>query len=553
MTLVHVEHPSNNSRVFDRLKNLSTSWKIGIVAMVVTLVTITAGVLYVSQPNLKPLATGLSETQSSAIVHKLDELKITYKLTEGGTIMVDGKELSRIRMELAGSGLTEDNEVGFALFDRINLQMTEFSEQVNYLRALQGELSETIKSLPGVAKVRVHLNIPKASLLTEEHNVPTASVMVTLRPGARLSKNQCRGILKLVASSVEGMKTENVTLTDTTGNLLYTGEEELSGGGTGAEAEDQVSRQLQRSAQQVLDNVVGPGRGVANVRVEFQKDVRKIEKTVVETNKDGKGYEVSHKTTSEDYLGTSKSAGGPQEAAIANVTVPPGGAPVNTAGNATTVKESAEGNKPKYRQTLDQVEFEYGHRTETVQEDPQRIRRVTASVVIDGGVKLDKSGQDALQKAISMAIGIDGERGDECSVQVLPFAREDEAKADAAAAAEAATPQDKKLAIGIGAGGLLGALALLGLVSKLRKPKMAGAAAGMEASAGAEAAAADHHGDVGGRVNISLPAEEELAKLPPRSSLDELVAQARLAAKDNPEQVARLLVGWMNNDRMAKR
>lgn len=547
MTLVHVEHPSNNNRVFNRLKNLSSGWKIGLVAMVVTLVVITAGVLYVSQPNLKPLASGLSETQSSAIVHKLDELKISYKLTDNGSIMVDAKELSRIRMELAGSGLTEDNEIGFALFDRINLQMTEFSEQVNYLRALQGELCETIKSLPGVAKVRVHLNIPKDSLISEERNLPTASVMVTLRPGARLSKNQCRGILKLVASSVEGMKTENVTLTDTTGNLLYTGEQELSGGGM--EAEDTVSRQLQRSAQQVLDNVVGPGRGVANVRVEFQKDLRKVEKTVVETNKDGKGYERSHKTTSEDYLGTAKAAGGPQEAAVANVTVPPGGAAA-TAGNATTIKEGAEGNKPKYRQTMDQVEYEYGHRTETIQEDPQRIRRVTASVVIDGNVKLDKAGQDALQKAISMAIGIDGDRGDECSVQVLPFARDEESVKPEVPAG--ASPQDKKMALGIGAGGLLGALALLGLVAKLRKPKVVHAADGVEAGMAAEVKV-ENPGDVGGKVNISLPGEDDLTPLQPRSSLEDMVAQARLAAKENPDQVARLLVGWMNNDRAGKR
>lgn len=546
MTLVHVEHPSKSYRVFTRLRGLSSPWKIGIVAMIFTLMALTAGVLYASQPNLRPLAAGLSETQSSAIIHKLDELKITYKLTEGGTIMVDARELSRIRMELAGSGLGEDNNVGFALFDRINLQMTEFSEQVTYLRALQGELAETIKSLPGVSKVRVHLNIPKDNLLTEEHNLPTASVMVTLKPGTRLSRNQCRGILKLVASSVEGMKTESVTLTDTTGNLLYTGEQELSGGGL--EAEDQLSRQLQRAAQQVLDNVVGPGRGVANVRVEFQKDLRKVEKTVVEANKDGKGFERNHKTTLEDYLGTAKTAGQPQEVAVSNVTLPPGAANATTAGNATSIKEGAEGNKPKYRQTLEQVEYEYGHRTETVQEDPQRIRRVTASVVIDGNVKLDKAAQVALQKAVSMAVGIDADRGDECSVQLLPFAREEEEKPEVPAGASAV---DKKLAIGIGVGGLLGSLALLGLIGKLRKPKLSAAAAA-EAEAAA-AAGAEAGTDVGGRVNISLPAEEELAKLPPRSSLEELIAQARQAAKDNPDQVARLLVGWMNHDRAAKR
>ncbi|MFN8613168.1 MAG: flagellar basal-body MS-ring/collar protein FliF [Vulcanimicrobiota bacterium] len=542
MTLVHLDQPGPRNPIFSRLKGLSSGMKLGLAAMVLTLLALTAGVLYLSQPGYKPLATGLSETQSSAIVHKLDELKINYKLTEGGTIMVEARELSRIRMELAGSGLADDGEVGFALFDRINLQMTEFSQQVNYLRALQGELAETIKSLPGVAKVRVHLNIPKDSLLTEEHNPPTASVMITLKPGARLSRNQCRGILKLVASSVEGLKTEQVTLTDTTGNLLFTGEDELSRGGV--EAEDQVSRQLQRSAQQVLDNVVGPGRGVANVRVEFQKDLRKVEKTVVETNKEGKGYERNHKTTSEDYLGTSKTAGQPQEPPAGNVTLPPSAAnSTTTAGNATTIKETE--NKPKYRQTSDQVEYEYGHRTETVQEDPQRIRRVTASVVIDGNVKMDKKAQDALQQAISMAVGIDTNRGDECTVQVLPFAREEADKPEVPAGAGAV---DKKLAIGIGAGGLFGGMLLLGLLTRMRKPKA------VPLSPEAEAAAAEAAGEagVGGKVDISLPAEEERAQLPVRSSLEEMIAQARQAAKDNPEQVARLLVTWMNTDK-AKR
>ncbi|MBT9588597.1 flagellar M-ring protein FliF [bacterium] len=497
-------------------------------AVICFLISLALAGFYWSKPEMKAVASGLNEEQASQVVHKLEELKVQYQLGENGAILVPSSELKRLRLELASSGLPENSEMGFSLFDRVNLQMSEFTEKVTYLRAIQGELSETIRVIPGVVKVRVHLNLPEDSLLVQEQSHPTASVLLQLKPGARLSRTQCRGILRLVACSVEGMKTENVSLTDTSGTLLFSGEEDLLQNPD--HQEELLSRSLQRGAQTVLDNVVGLGRGVVSVRVELQKDVRQVERTIIEPDKEGKGFEKSRKLTSEEYQGTMKV--GASNTTVGNAT---------TAGNVVQV-EAPGSQRPSYKQTLQQVEFEYSKRVESVQDTPNRIRRITASVVVDGAVKLDAASQDSLKKAVGLAIGIDPSRGDECTVQVLMFSREQEAKE---ARAEAESQQKKGapfpvLWTVVGLVATLGGGLIVTLILRRRKAREAALDLTPEGAPGAAL--------LGSNVDIALPAEAESAP-DPEQVRRELLERVRATALERPELVARVIHNWVNNER----
>jgi flagellar M-ring protein FliF len=263
----------------------------------------------------------------------------------------------------------------------------------------------------------------------------------------------------------------------------------------------------------------------------MQKDIRRVERTVIEPDKDGKGYEKSRKLTSEEYQGTMKTAGGTAtKSTAANGT---------TAGNIVQV-EGPAGPRPSYKQTLQQVEFDYSRRVESVQDTPNRIRRITASVVVDGLAKLDTSSQDALKKAIGLAIGIDSTRGDECTLQVLAFNHSQDVKDTAVEVAPPQVAASPFLWVLVGLGSALGMIALVAIIRRRRRKPT------LEAQLLADEAAAGTAALVGGKVDIALPAEaESTAEREGRSLLE----RARAAALANPELVARVIQNWVNNER----
>ena len=455
----------------------------------------------IRRPDMRQLVSGLSAEEANRVVRKLDELKIEYTLTEGGTtVQVPTAEVNRVRLELAGAGLLQKNTVGFELFDRVNLNTTDFSERVNYLRAMQGELAETISSISAVQSVRVHLNIPREAAFLSEAHKATASVMLTLKPGQTLSRHQCKGILNLVASSVEGLTPEAVTLTDTSGSFLYSGSEEMTGGGSSEE--EQQARLLQRNAQSVLDSVLGPGRGIASVHVEFLKDKKQISKEQFEPGPDGKPFEKSHHQTEESYHGMSKNGmpGGIPTPAPNPTTTPAAGA---------TPKIAEVGKaQPQYSQTSQQIEYQMSRRTETVEESPNKIHRLTASVLVDSQANLDKVAVDSLTQAVSLALGIDTSRGDQFNLKIIPFNRDiqEEEKRVLAEAQTVKQKQDEMTVKGIGAavGGALLLAGLMWLAGRRRQGK----------AEQAQLATLEEAGLVGGHVNISLPAEDPVESAP---------------------------------------
>src|SRR5262252_2951239 len=195
------------------------------IVVAATGITSTALVLafawWVQRPLYRPLFTNLAQADAAAIVDALRAEKVPFEIEDGGrAVLVPSERLYELRLELASRGLPEGGGVGFEIFDKQTLGQTDFLQRLNYQRALQGELGRTIGQLGGVEAARVHLALPERSLFVAEDRRPSASVVVKLLPGRTLGRSQIDGIVHLVASSVEGLDADSVTVVDESGRML---------------------------------------------------------------------------------------------------------------------------------------------------------------------------------------------------------------------------------------------------------------------------------------------------------------------------------------------
>jgi flagellar M-ring protein FliF len=239
------------------------------------------GISIIQKEEYQPLFSGLSTEDASMIVAKLKEQKIPYKLGAGGTAVYVPKErVYEVRLMLASqNALPGGGGVGFELFDRQNYGMTEFLQNVNYKRAIQGELVRTINQMPEVKASRVHIAIPERTVFTERERDVTASVFLKLRPARTISREQVAGIVHLVAGSIEGLKPENVTVIDSSGKILYKGGDSNSNIALTSqeyELQKNIERKIEESVQSMLDRFLPASKSVTRVSVEL--NLRKVEK-----------------------------------------------------------------------------------------------------------------------------------------------------------------------------------------------------------------------------------------------------------------------------------
>jgi flagellar M-ring protein FliF len=238
-----------------------------------------------SSKDMGVLFSNLEEQESGKIIEKLKERKIEYQLNDKGTtIMVDRAVLYETRLSLANEGLPESGVVGYELFDKTNLGMSEFVQKLNFRRAIEGELAKTINSIDEVKKARVHLVIPEKTLFEKDQKFPTASVTLHLKSNKGIGKVSIEGIQNLVSSSVEGMQAGNVTVVDSRGKILSspTLNETSVAGLTAAQHEQQikVEQYVTSKVQSLLDGVLGVGN--SEVRINAELDFTQTEKTVTD-------------------------------------------------------------------------------------------------------------------------------------------------------------------------------------------------------------------------------------------------------------------------------
>ncbi len=227
------------------------------------------------------LYSDLDQNEAGEIVSYLSDNKIPYQLSDGGgTIEVPSGDVYGTRIALASEGLPRSGTMGYSIFDENNLGMTDFLQNLNFRRALEGELTRTIMQLNEVQAARVHIVMPKERLFKKDQKDATASVVLKLKGNADLSKRQIKGITHLVASSVEGLKPSNIAIVDYDGNLMSSGTENdpLAGlSSSQLEVRKQVEQYLQDKAQSMMDDVLGQGKSV--IRVTADLDFQQIEKT----------------------------------------------------------------------------------------------------------------------------------------------------------------------------------------------------------------------------------------------------------------------------------
>src|ERR1700726_4527556 len=173
------------------------------------------------ESGLRPLYSGLAPEDASAIVQKLHEGGVDYKITNNGTeLLAPEDKVPELRLEMAGLGLPKTGRIGFEIFDKTNFGITDFAEHVNYRRAVEGELERSIMALAEVQQARVHVTLPKESVFLEQREAAKASILVGLRPGASLSSQNVAAVANLVSSAVEGLTPEAISIVDMRGNLL---------------------------------------------------------------------------------------------------------------------------------------------------------------------------------------------------------------------------------------------------------------------------------------------------------------------------------------------
>ncbi|MGE5573931.1 MAG: flagellar basal-body MS-ring/collar protein FliF [Bacteroidota bacterium] len=262
---------------------------LGVVAMVLLLSR-------TGKTEMVPLYTGLSAGDAADIVAKLREMRIPYEISDGGaTIRVPFDNVYETRMNLASQGLPSGGTVGFEIFDKTNFGATDFTQKMNYRRALQGELTRTILQLREVEEARVHIAIPEPALYIDEQKPPTASVMVKLRSGATLTRGQVQGIVRLVSSSVEGLNPSNVTVLDVDGNILYAASDETETGlmtslsVSQLEAKRAYEKDVEKSVESMLTEVLGPRKVVVRVNAEINFDRREQNSEVFQPMPTGLG------------------------------------------------------------------------------------------------------------------------------------------------------------------------------------------------------------------------------------------------------------------------
>ena len=375
--------------------------------------------MQMTAPQMVPLFTDLSVDDSASIIKDLERQAITYQLKNDGTIiMVPKDKVARLRMKLAESGLPKGGGVGYEIFDKSDaLGATSFVQNINHLRALEGELSRTIRSIERVQAARVHLVLPERPLFSREKVEASASIVLKVR-GA-LEPQQVRAIRHLVATAVNGLKPERVSVIDESGKLLADGaspDNPLSGVSSD-ERKLAYENRLRSEVEAIVSSVVGSGRARVQINADF--DVNRITQTSDKFDPDGRVVRSSQ--TREEQ----SAAGARGDGAVSVGNELPGG----NQGGGGGVPAVGEQNK----KTEEIVNYEISRTTKTEVIEAGRVNRVSAAVLVDGIYNKNDKGElayqprpkeeiDRIAALVRSAIGFDAKRGDQVEVVNLRFA-----------------------------------------------------------------------------------------------------------------------------------
>ncbi len=483
-----------------------------------------AGTLWLSryskESDFKPLYTNLAPEDAGAVVQKLKESGADFRLSENGTtVLAPSAKVAELRLEMASAGLPKTGRIGFELFDKTNFGATEFSEHVNYRRALEGELERSIMSVSAVEQARVHLTFPKDSVFLESRQAGKASVILKLRPGSHLLSQNVTALTNMVASAVEGLGPEAVTLLDTRGNLLSlpkragTDPDSLQPSDATLDYRQKIETDLLAKVNTTLEPLVGAGRFRTGVSVDCDFTSGEQSEETLDPNKSV--MVTSQKT--EDATSPAVASGTPGTAS--NLPRPPG----RTGYGANGVSRKTENITYQTSRVVRHVRLPQG-----------TVKRISLSVLVDNDLKWEGAGKKlkrilvppspeklkTIRELVSGIAGLNTERGDLLVVESLPF--ESTLNSDASPATPVVDPRIPKwlaplltdgrsLVIAAVVGVVLVLLLFGGLFFMLRKSKKPAPS-----------------------IPVALPASAEPASLPPSEA--ELAETKRIESQQEAQR-----------------
>jgi len=536
-----------------KIGNLPKPALIGIASGVLALLVVL--ILWARPPEYRVLFSNLQDRDGGAIVSALTQMNVPYELTNNGTaIMVPADQVYRTRLQLAEQGLPHTGSVGFELMDQTRFGASEFTEQITYQRALEGELASSVEALNTVQGARVHLAMPRESLFVRDRQEPTASVLVTLYPGRTLSEAQVAAITWLVSSSVPKLTPENVSIVDQTGRLLTAprGEE-----GMESQRHKLVAEAEQRAVQRIM-TLLTPRVGAGNVRAqasaEYDFATREQTSEVYKPNQSpGEAAVRSKQTSSSDQYKDQPPEGVP--GALTNQPPANAQAPITTpqaqgaqgqngqqanGNNTATAQGGTNGNaaNPANFRRDATINYEVDRTISHVKDPVGRLKRMSVAVVVN--YRPDETGEykplppetlASIESLVRDAMGYSADRGDTVSVVNSRF--NDTIKV---ALPVWKDPEYRALALE-GLKYLLIVIALFVAWRKIVRPAVQSLSAGLQARA---------------PVKMATPAVdlEEEAKLRTSdiSRYEDNLKAAKAMAEKDPRAVAMVLRAWMDKN-----
>jgi flagellar M-ring protein FliF len=392
------------------LQNTNTKGKLGMAAAAVGVLLVAILLMKMaSSPSYSTIATGIDPAQTGKMTAALDSHGVKWQLKNNGTaIAVDSGQTAAARVALAEQGLPQNGQAGFELFDKQKLGASNLQQQVTYQRALEGELAQTIEQVQGVNSAQVNLVLPDDQLFSDQTSQAKASVLLSTA-GTAIDPNSVRGIAQLVSGGVRGLQLQNVSITDSSGQLLWPAADSL-GGGPGANlkaaAQNRYDQQLGAQLQAMLDRTVGSGKATVQVNSDLNVD---------ETSKDAllyakKGVPLTQHKQTEKLKGAGGASG-----------------PAGTGSNIPTYAAGGAGGSNNYNNLSQDTTFGVSKTVSHTKVAPGAVNKLGVAVLVDKSVPPASVTQ--LQSALAAAAGITPKRGDTLTVSQVAFAKQPVAKA----------------------------------------------------------------------------------------------------------------------------
>lgn len=414
-----------------------------LIAGAIAIAVIAVLALWAKSPDYRVLYSNISDRDGGAIVTQLTQMNIPYRFTDNGTaLLIPAEKVHETRLRLAQQGLPKGGAVGFELLDQEKFGISQFSEQINYQRALEGELSRTIETLGPVQTARVHLALPKPSLFVREQKQPSASVTLNLQPGRALDEGQINAIVYMVSSSVAGLPAGNVTVVDQGGHLLTQSD------GTGRDLNatqlkyaNEVESRIQRRIEAILQPMVGNGNVHAQVTAQIDNAVREQTDEEYKPNQGTNQAAVRSQQLSDSSQSGGQLSGGvpgaltnqPAPPPTGNITNPPqAGANANAANTqrpASTIDTNGRRSSSASNARRDEtINYEVDRTIRHTQQKAGNIDRLSVAVVVNYGtnasgksIPLTPQQIEQVTSLVREAMGFSATRGDTLNVVNTPF------------------------------------------------------------------------------------------------------------------------------------